>query len=70
MCPVTRELRPNGEAVWFTDFTNFRWAIPEVCSFNGKAIYVDVDEIFLRNPRELFDLTIPDGKAVLSLNPQ
>jgi hypothetical protein len=66
--PATRDIRATGESVWFTDFTNFRWAIPEACNFSGKAIYVDVDEVFLRDPRELFTLPVPANKGALSLN--
>jgi lipopolysaccharide biosynthesis glycosyltransferase len=30
---------------WFTPFSGFRWAIPEICNFKGRAIYTDVDMI-------------------------
>lgn len=28
-------------------FSGFRWAIPEYCQFQGKAIYMDTDVIVL-----------------------
>ena len=55
-------------SVWYTDFTNFRWAIPEICGFQGRAIYVDVDIILLANIQELFEL--PMSHPVLSLTTQ
>jgi hypothetical protein len=67
--PATSETTSMSEAVWYTDFTNFRWAIPEACGFQGRAIYVDVDEIFLRDPRELGALEIPPGRGILTLQP-
>ncbi len=64
--PAQRGRDEKGNAVWFTDFTNFRWAIPELCGFKGRAIYNDVDQIYLKNPRELMDLEM-GGAAVLSV---
>ena len=64
--PATRNRNELGELVWFTDFTCFRWASPEKCNFQGRAIYNDVDQIYLGDVKELWDLDM-DGKAVLSL---
>lgn len=64
--PATRNKNELGELVWFTDFTCFRWATPEKCGFKGRAIYNDVDQIYLGDVKELWDLDM-DGKAVLSL---
>ena len=41
---------------WWTPFTNLRWAIPEVCNFEGRAIYMDVDQINFRDINELFTM--------------
>ena len=27
--------------LWSTPFSGFRWAIPEYCNFEGRAIYTD-----------------------------
>ena len=54
---------------WFTKFSNFRWAIPEVHGFAGRAVYMDVDQIVLKDPKELFELEIPEDKAWLSIDP-
>ena len=53
---------------WATPFSAFRWAIPYVCKFEGKAIYMDVDQIARADIKQLNDQTIPDGKAILAKN--
>ncbi|MFZ5492403.1 MAG: ELM1/GtrOC1 family putative glycosyltransferase [Pseudomonadota bacterium] len=53
---------------WRTGFTNFRFAIPDLAGRHGRAIYNDVDEIYLADPAGLFDL--PMGEAgYLALTP-
>ncbi len=46
---------------WKTGFTNYRYAIPHFADNKGKAIYNDVDQIYLSDPAELFDTEL--GKA-------
>ena len=41
---------------WRTGFTNYRYAIPELAGGSGRAIYNDVDQIYLADPALLFDL--------------
>jgi len=53
---------------WATPFSAFRWAIPYVCKFEGKAIYMDVDQIVRADLKQLWDQTILDGKAILAKN--
>ena len=43
---------------WSTPFSGFRWGIPEVCSFAGRAIYTDVDMINYRDISELADVDL------------
>lgn len=43
---------------WATPFTNLRWAIPEYCNFEGKAIYMDVDQLNLRDISELYNIDL------------
>lgn len=53
---------------WRTGFTNFRFAIPDLAGGHGRAIYNDVDEIYLADPAPLFDL--PMGEAgYLAISP-
>lgn len=40
---------------WSTPFSGFRWAIPEYCNFEGRAIYTDCDMINFRDIGELWD---------------
>lgn len=56
----------TGSAKWFTNFTNFRWAIPEANNFSGKAIYLDFDQIVKSDIMELFNYDMGDS-SVLSL---
>lgn len=50
---------------WATPFSAFRWAVPHVCGFEGRAIYMDVDKIFMANVDGLWIQNIPDGKCAL-----
>ena len=34
---------------WSTPFSGYRWAIPEACGFEGRAIYTDCDMINFRD---------------------
>ena len=43
---------------WATEFTCFRFAIPEAAGFRGRAIYLDSDMIVLGDLRELFEQTM------------
>jgi hypothetical protein len=40
---------------WTTGFTNYRLAIPHLAGGRGRAIYNDVDQVYLTDPGELFD---------------
>lgn len=46
---------------WATPFTNLRWTIPEYCNFSGRAIYMDVDQLNLRDISELHGIDL-EGK--------
>ena len=54
---------------YVTPFSGFRWAIPELCNFEGKAIYLDVDIFNLRDISELWNLDM-DNKAILGIEYQ
>ena len=45
---------------WFTPFSGFRWAIPEICNFKGRALYTDVDMINFRDISDLFEVDLKD----------
>ena len=44
------------DTMWSTPFSGFRWAIPEYCNFEGRAIYTDVDMLNFCDIGELFDI--------------
>ena len=46
---------------WSTPFSGFRWAIPEYCNFEGRAIYTDVDMLNFHDIGELFDMDMGDN---------
>lgn len=50
---------------WATPFSGFRWAIPEFCGFEGRAIYTDSDVIFMADIAELWNQTFQPGKSVM-----
>ena len=50
---------------WATPFTNLRWTIPEYCKFSGRAIYMDVDQLNLRDISELYHIDL-QGKPFAS----
>jgi hypothetical protein len=62
-----RDLAGFKRRFWLTGFTNYRFAIPEFAGFDGRAIYNDTDQIYLRDPAELFD-TPMNGAGFLSIN--
>lgn len=43
-----------------TEFSLYRFLIPEICNYQGKAIYVDSDTICLSDIGELFDASIDE----------
>lgn len=53
--------------VWKTGFTSYRYAIPELAGFHGRAIYNDVDQIYLADPALLQDLDM-NGAGVLAVD--
>jgi len=52
---------------WKTGFTNYRYAIPELAGNTGRAIFNDVDQIYLADPAEIFDMDM-QGKGVLAIS--
>jgi len=49
--------------LWPTPFSGFRWAVPELCGFKGRAIYTDCDMINYRDIGELYDVDLK-GKPI------
>lgn len=49
-----RAERPYSGSGWPTEFTPFRFAVPELAGFKGRAIYLDADMV-LGDIRELWE---------------
>lgn len=47
----------------YTGFSIYRYAIPELCNYQGKAIYLDADVVVVSDLLDLWNLT---GKAALA----
>ena len=59
----------NSGKGWKTNFSCFRWAIPELCDFSGRAIYLDVDQLVLKDIREMWELDLR-GANCLTIRPE
>ncbi|MGI4856232.1 MAG: glycosyl transferase [Janthinobacterium lividum] len=51
---------------WATPFSGFRWAIPALCNFTGRALYLDADILALRDVAELWSRPFEPGKALMA----
>ncbi len=48
--------RPYSGEGWQTPFSCFRFAIPELCKFKGRAIHMDADFLVLKDLRPIFEM--------------
>lgn len=55
-CPKKPELAKHHR--YATEFSLFRFYIPQLCDFQGKALYLDSDMIVLSDIGELFDISL------------
>lgn|SRR5262245_17462553 len=55
---------------WATPFSAFRWGIPAFCSFEGRAIYLDIDMIVMDDIAKLWNVEPKDGAFCVAKNPQ
>ncbi len=51
---------------WATPFSGFRWAVAELCGFEGRAIYMDTDVLVLGDIVELWRAPIAAPAVVLA----
>ena len=56
LAPLPLELKYRNQ----TEFSLYRYLIPELCSYQGRAIYLDSDTICLTDVGELSDLPLSD----------
>lgn len=50
--------RPDLRRGWATDYSAYRFAIPQANHFEGRAIYLDVDMILLRDIKEIWEFPL------------
>ncbi|HEY2772647.1 MAG TPA: ELM1/GtrOC1 family putative glycosyltransferase [Candidatus Binatia bacterium] len=65
---LMKDVRGYDRRWWLTGFTNYRFAIAEWAGPTGRAIYNDVDQVWLSDPAELFDSDM-HGKGFLAISP-
>ena len=63
---LMKDVKGFDRSTWKTGFTNYRYAIPTWAGGKGRAIYNDVDQIYLADPAELFDMDM-DGAGMLGI---
>jgi len=66
---MMKDLKGFDRARWKTGFTNYRYAIPNLAGNTGRAIYNDVDQIYLADPAELFDMDM-QGAGQMCIAPR
>ena len=63
---IMKNLKGFDRSTWRTGFTCYRYAIPTLAGGSGRAIYNDVDQIYLQDPALLFDAEM-DEHAYLAV---
>ena len=61
------DLTGFDRSTWKTGFTQYRYAIPGLARYRGRAIYNDEDQIYLTDPGVLFDHPM-DGAGHLAIS--
>lgn len=51
---------------WGTPFSAFRFAVPELCGFKGRALYLDADMLVRADVRELLEMPLKKGYTCIS----
>lgn len=64
---LMKDLDGYDREKWATGFTKYRFAIPYMAGGTGRAIYNDVDQIYLGDPAELFDRDM-EGAGLLAID--
>jgi hypothetical protein len=63
---LMKDLKGIDRTGWKTGFTNYRYTIPTLAGGKGRAIYNDVDQIYLDDPGNLFDMDM-NGAGMLGI---
>jgi hypothetical protein len=62
-----KDLKGYDRSAWKTGSSGYRYGVPTLAGGAGRAIYNDMNQIYLADPGELFDLDMR-GAGVLSLS--
>lgn len=52
--------------LWSTPFSGFRWIVPELCDFKGRALYMDSDVIIRADISLLWETVFEPNKVVVA----
>ena len=64
---LMKDLTGYSRDGWKTGFKTYRYAVPSLAGNQGRAIYNDVDQIYLGDPAEFFELDM-GGHGVLCID--
>jgi len=64
---LMKDLVGFSRSGWKTGFKTYRYAVPSLAGCRGRAIYNDVDQVYLADPAEFFDLDM-GGCGVLCVD--
>jgi hypothetical protein len=56
--------KPASGRGWYTDFSNYRFSIPEAAGYQGRALYMDVDFLVLHDLWEIWMMPLNNPVAV------
>lgn len=62
--PVRVNMSLRAKYLNFTEFSNYRFLIPRICDFNGRAIFIDSDTLCLGNLGDLFYMDMKDNDLI------
>jgi len=55
----------HDDSDWWTPFSKLRWSIPEYMNYDGRAIYLDVDQVNFRDISKLFNIDLKNRPAAV-----
>ena len=64
LCPMPLHIKYRN----VTEFSNYRWYIPQLCNFEGKAIFADSDMICLSDVGDFFDQNMGENAMLAKPN--
>ncbi len=65
-----KQLPLNLKRKMFTGFSFYRFAIPEICGFQGRALYLDADIVVQCDLKELFEIDMQNHGVLSKVDPE